>query len=180
MNRLLAALVALVLFSLPLYAAPIPPIAALGGAGLVLCAAGLAALRRGLVTAAACAFLAEYAAALWITGAPVSIGAALAFGLALLFLLQIADLARRMRSASIGAGVARSLIARGAGVSLAALATAMLVSSLAGAAAASIHFAAAPFAAAAAALGAVLGAAIAVRSAARGGAARPGAEDPPP
>jgi len=178
MSRLLVALFALVLFALPIYALPISPVAATGAAGLVLTAAGIITLRRGLVTAAACVFLAEYTAALWIAGAPVGVGAAVLFGLSLLFLLETADLARRMRSATIGAGVVRSLIARGAGVSLAALAAAMLVGSLAGAAAASIHFAAAPFAAAAAALGVVLAAAIAVRSAA-GDSARRGFEGPP-
>jgi hypothetical protein len=167
MTRLLAALFALVLFSLPIYVAPISPIAVMGAVGLALSAAGLAALRRGLVTAAACVFLGEYAAALWITGAPVNIGAAVAYGLSLLFLLQVADLARRLRLAAIGAGVARSLIARGAGVGLATLATAMVVAALAGAAATSVYYAAAPFAAAAAALGVLVAAALAIRSVAR-------------
>ena len=87
MIRLPAAAFAVALFWAPLRAAPIPPVAVAGLVGLLLAAAGIATLRRGWTTAAACVFLTDYAGALWIAGGPPHIGGAAGFGLSLLFLL---------------------------------------------------------------------------------------------
>jgi hypothetical protein len=172
MIRLVAAAFAVALCGAPLRAAPIPPVILAGLVGLLLAAAGIATLRRGLTTAAACVFLTDYAAALWIAGGPPSIGGAAGFGLALLFLLETVEMGRRARHATVGARVARSLIARGVGVGAATLAASMLVMTVAGATAASIPFAAAPLVAAAGAFGAVLAVAATLTGAAR---PRPGA-----
>jgi hypothetical protein len=177
MIRLAATACAVALFWAPLRLAPMPPVAVTGLAALLLAAGAVATLRRGLATAAACVFLIDYAAALWIAGGPARIGGAAGFGLALLFFLETVDMGRRLRRATVGAGVARSMIACGLGVSVATGAAAMLVMTAAGAAAASIPFAAAPFLAAAGAVGVVLAVAAAVTGAARA-ASRPRPDAP--
>jgi hypothetical protein len=65
MIRLAAVLFALVLFVVPLLTAAMPAVAAAGLMGLLLAAVGIAGLWRWPVTAAACVFLTDYAAALW-------------------------------------------------------------------------------------------------------------------
>ncbi len=136
---------------------------------------GIAALWRSLLTAAACLFLTDHAAALWVAGASGAAG----FGLSLLFLLEAVELGRRVRHAAVGTGVVRSQMVRGVGFAAATLAATMLVTALAGALAASVPFAAAPFVAAAGALGVVLAVAAAVTGATgrrRGGPGSPGRE----
>jgi len=172
MIRLAATAFALALFWAPLRAAPRPAVAVTGLVAVLLAAAAIATLRRGLATAAACVFLTDYAVALWIAGGPSRIVGAAGFGLSLLFLLQTVEMGRRLRHATVGAGVARSMIARGVGASVATGAAAMLVMTAAGAAATSIPFAAAPFVAAAGAVGVVLAVAAAVTGAARAASRR--------
>ncbi len=172
MIRLPALLFALVLFIVPFLTAPIPAVAVTGLIGLCLAAVGIAALRRSLVTAAACVFLTDYAAALWVAGASVSVAGAAGFGLSLLLLLEAVELGRRVRHAAVGTGVVRSQIVRGVGFGAATLAATMLVKALASALAVSVPFAAAPFVAALGALGVVLAVAAAVTGATRGASRR--------
>ena len=145
-----------VLFVVPLLTAPIRAVAVTGLLGLLLVTVGIATLWRWPFTAAACVFLTDYAAALWVAGASVSIVVAAGFGLSLLFLFQSVELARRVRHAAVDAGVVRSQLVGWMGFGAATLAATMLVMAIAGAVAASVPFAAAPFAAAAGALGVVL------------------------
>lgn len=156
MIRLAAVACAAVLFALPLLTAATPVVVTIGLTGSLLAAVGIAALWPRPVTAAACLFLTAYAAALWVAGAPVSVVRAAGFGLALLVLLQSVELGRRMRRATVGAGVVRSQIAGWVRFGAATLAGTMLAMALTGAAAASVPFALAPVVAAAGALGVVV------------------------
>jgi hypothetical protein len=167
MIRLPAVAFALAPFLVPLFTAPIRPVLVTGLIGLLLAAVGITALWRWPVTAAACVFLIEYAAALWVAGAPVSVVGGAAFGLSLLLLLQSVELGRCLRHAALGAGVVRSQIVWWTGFGVATLAATILAMAFAGAFAASVPFAAAPFVVAAGALGVVLALAAAVRGATR-------------
>ena len=162
MIRLPAAAFAGVLFVMPLLTTAIPAVAVTALIGLVLAAVGIATLWRWPVTAAACVFLIDYAAALWVAGASVSVVGAAGFGLSILFLLQSMALARAMRHATVDAAVVRSQIVGGMSFGMATLGTTMLVLALARAFATSIPSAAAPLVAAAGALGVVLAVAAAV------------------
>jgi hypothetical protein len=166
--RLPAVAFAGVLFAVPLLTAPIRPVIVPGLIGLLLATVGIVTLWRWPATAAACMFLTEYAAALWIAGVPASVVGAAAFGLSLLFLLQAVELARCLRHAAArGTGVVRSQLTWWMGFGAATLAATLLVMALAGTLAASVPFAAAPFVTAAGALGVVLALAAAVRGATR-------------
>lgn len=156
MMRVPAAVFAIVLFAVPWVTAPIRPVAAAGALGLLLAAVGIGGIWRWPVTAAACVFLITYTGALWVARTPVSSGSAVAFGLALLLLIESVELARARRRASIDARVIRSQLTAWSGFAVATLAATLLGLSLAGSLAASIPFAAAPFIAGAAALGIVL------------------------
>jgi hypothetical protein len=156
MIRVPAVAFALVLFVVPLLAAPIKPVAVMGGLGLLLAALGIAGLWRWPVTAAACVFSIDYAGALWVARASVSLGGAVAFGLALLLLLESIELGRCLRRATVDARVVRAQITAWLGFAVATLAVTLLGLALAGSLVASIPFAAAPFVAGAAALGVVL------------------------
>ena len=156
MIRLPAAALATVLFIVPVLTAPVPAVTVLALIGLVLGAAGIVTLWRWPVTAAACVFLTNYAAALWLANAPVSVPIAAGFGLSLLLLLQSVELARCMRHATVDAGVARALVRRWVGFGAAMLLVTFSAMPLAIPLAALVPYAAAPLVAAAAALGAVL------------------------
>lgn len=156
MIRIPAAVFALVLFTVPWVTAPSRPVAAAGALGLLLAAVGIGGLWRWAVTAAACVFLITYAGALWVARAPVSVGSAVAFGLALLLLLESVELGRGLRRATVDPRVIRSQLTAWSGFAVATFAVTLLGLSLAGSLVASIPFAAAPFIAGAAALGVVL------------------------
>ena len=156
MIRIPAALFALVLFAVPCAIAPLKPVVVVGVAGLALAGAGIGGLWRWPVIAAACVFLTEYAGALSLARAPLGVGGAVAFGLALLLLLASIELGRGLRRATVDARVIRSQVAVWLGFITATLGAAWLGLSFAGGLAASIPFAAAPFLAGLAALGVVL------------------------
>jgi len=112
MSWLPVAVLALMLFGMTLRVAPYEAVLEIGLVALLLVATGLATPWRWPMISAACLFLTNHALALWGTDAPVDIVGAAVFGVALLFLLQLSDLGRGMRRASVGAGVTRSLLAR--------------------------------------------------------------------
>lgn len=179
--RVTVALVAVVLFALPLVSAPETPIAAIGLIGVGLAAVGIATLWPWFVTAAACVFLVEYAAALSLAAAAVNVIIALGFGVGLVVLLHAAELARRVRRAAVDTGVLSAQINRWMGFGGGVFATAILAMALAGGFAASIPAVAAPFLAAAGALGAVVTLAALVTRAARSdfsNCPRPGSPSP--
>jgi hypothetical protein len=156
MIRLPIAAAAAVLFVVPLLAAAIPPVVVTGLIAVLLATLGIATLWRWPMTAAACVFLTDYATALWVAGAPVSVVGAVGFGLVLLLLLQSAELARCTRHAVVDAGVVRSQVIGWMAFAAATLGAAALVMGLADAAATAVPFTAAPVLAAAGALGVVL------------------------
>ena len=156
MIRLPAAALAAVLFVVPVLTATVPAVAVLALIGLLLAAVGIATLWRWPVTSAACVFLTDYAAALWLADAPVSVTVAAGFGLSLLLLLQSVELARCMRHATVDAGVARALVRRWVGFGVAMLVVTFSAMPLAIPLAALVPFTTAPFVAAAGVLGAVL------------------------
>ena len=167
MIRVLAAAFALVLFVIPWMIAPAKPVVVAGVAGLALAAVGIGGLWRWPLLAAACAFLIEYAGALSLTRAPLRIGGAVAFGLALLLMLASIELGRGCRRAMVDARVLRSQLAGWLGFTTATLGATLLGLSLAGGLAASIPSAAAPFLAGLGALGVVLALAAIVKRPAR-------------
>jgi hypothetical protein len=156
LTRLAVAAFALVLWAIPFAVAPIKPVAAIGAVGLALAAVGIGGLWRGPVTAAACVFLIEYAAALAVARSPVSVGGAIAFGLAVLFLLESVELGRALRGARIEGRAIGSLVGARLALAATALGVTLLGLALAGGFVASIPFAAAPFVAGLAAFGIVL------------------------
>lgn len=156
MIRLVVAPLAVVLWAIPFTVAPIKPVAFIGALGLALVGVGLGGLWRGPVTAAACVFLIQYAGALAVARAPVNVGGAVAFGLALFFLVESVEVARALRGARVDGRAVRSLIGARLGFAVTTLGATLLGLALAGGLVASIPFAAAPFVAALAALGVVL------------------------
>jgi hypothetical protein len=167
MMRVTVALVAIVLFALPLACAPGAPIVAIGLVGVILVTLGMATLWRWFVSAAACVFLVEYAAALWLAAAAVNVVMALGFGVGLFVLLHAMELAGRVHRAAVDTGVFSAQINRWMSFGGGVFAAAILAIALAGGFATSIPPAAAPLLAAVGALGAVMALAVLVIRAAR-------------
>jgi hypothetical protein len=155
MIRLLAVAFAVVLSAAPVMIMPVQAVAVIALVGLLLVTVGVATFWRWPVTAAACVFLADYATALWATGGPVNIAGAAGFGLALLFMLESGDLARRVRRAAVEGAVIRSHLGRWSGFGAATLAAAALAVTLASALATPMPPAIAPLLAAGGALGVI-------------------------
>jgi hypothetical protein len=147
---------ALVLFALSVRAAPVAPIALAGLAALLLAAVAIAVPWRWLATAAACLFMADYAAALWLAAPPPDAVSAVVFGLALLLMLGGVDLACRIRGGTAGARVALVDLARGLGVGAGALGALMVATALARSFATALPAALSPLLAGAGALGAIV------------------------
>jgi hypothetical protein len=173
MIRLLPAAIAVALAAAPVVILPAPPVAVTAIAGLLLAAVGITARWRWPATAAAAVFLVNYAAALWLTDARVSLAGAAGFGLGLLSLVESLDLAGRVHRAAVDTAVIRSHLGRWTGFGAATLGAAALLVAVAGALAASIPPAVAPILAAAGALGVVAIIAVFVTRAAARPATRP-------
>jgi hypothetical protein len=156
MSSLLAIAFAVVLFVIPLLTTPISAVASTGFVGLLLAVVAIVACWRWLATAAACVFLADYAAALWIAAMPVNVAGAAGFGLGVLLLLQSVDLACRVRGATVEASVILSEIGRWIGLGVGVLVAAVLAWALANSLAAMLPPVASPLLAAAGSLGTVL------------------------
>lgn len=169
MMRPLAALFTGILFVLPLLTAPVPFVAVIGLVAAFLATVGIVARWRWAVTAAACVFLVEYAAALSLSAAPVDFVGAAGVGLALLLLLQTQDFARRVGQAAVDRAVPRAHLRRWLGVGAGALAATVFTLAMTGLLGTALPPAAAPLAAALGALGALLALAAMVRHAAREG-----------
>lgn len=180
MIRLPAAAVAIVLFVLPLLTAAKQVVAVTGAIGLLLVAVGIAGPWRWPITAAACVFLTNYAAVVWVVGAPVSVAGAVGFGLSLLLLLEFAELSRWLRRAAIDTGVVRSQLVGWAGFGAATLAATMLVMTLSGSLVTRVPVAVAPFLAAVGTLGVMLALAAALTGASRRVSSAPSTRPGPP
>jgi hypothetical protein len=163
MMRLAAAGFAGVAFVVPLLTARPQALVVTGLIGLLLAALGIAALWRWPVTAAACVFLVEYAAALWLASTSPSVAGPTVLGLSLLFLLQSVELARSTRRSTVDAAVIRSQILAWIGFGAGTLAATLLLVAATAGLAATIPSTAAPFLAAVGALGVLLTLAATVR-----------------
>ena len=173
MSWLPVAVLALMLFGMTLRVAPYEAVLEIGLVALLLVATGLATPWRWPMISAACLFLTNHALALWGTGAPLDIVGAAIYGAALLFLLQLGELGRGMRRASVGAGVTRALFARLLGFAAITLVVAAGGMAIARPLSATVPAALAPLLATAGALGVVTALALAVTSAGRARAAPP-------
>jgi hypothetical protein len=128
MTRWCAAMPILVMAGLPVWVAPSPLVAPIEGLAAILCAIGVVRGALGPVTAGASFAVIGYAVALWSTGAEVNFVAAGLFGLALLFLFDLSEFARRFHGAKIIGAVLRKQIAYWLGrAALASGAMALLV-----------------------------------------------------
>ena len=145
------------LFLVPLGMTGIPMVTVAGIVAVALAAAGIVAPWRWPSTAAACVFATNYALALWVAQPPISVVAAAAVGVALLGLVQSAEVARLLRHTTVSARVVRSQLLGWLVFGALTVGTAMLVLVLARRVAGAIPFAAAPVVAALGALGVVLG-----------------------
>jgi len=163
MMRLAAAGFAAAAFAVPLLTARPRALLVIDLFGLLLAALGIAMLWRWPVTAAACVFLVDYAAGLWLVSISPRVIGATVFGLSLLLLLQCVELARATRGATIEAAVIRSQGRAWAGFGAGTLAAALLLVAAAGGVVDTIPFTAAPFLAAVGALGVLLTLAATVR-----------------
>ena len=156
MTRLATATFAVFLFLVPVSTTAWPGVAMAAAAALALAALGIVTTWRWPIMAAACLFATDYTAALWIAKPPVSIVTAAAVGVALLLLLQSAELSRCLRHATIGPGLVRAKLLGWLGLAGLTVATAMVLTVLARLVAGTIPFLAAPVLAAVGALGVVL------------------------
>ncbi len=111
MTRWCAAIPILVMTGLPIWTAPSPLAAPIEGLAAILCAIGVVRGALGPVTAGASFAVIGYAVALWSTDAEVNVLAAGIFGLALLFLFDLSEFARRLRGAKIIGAPMREQIA---------------------------------------------------------------------
>jgi hypothetical protein len=156
MTYVVAGFAALVLFGLPLLIVMPGAAVLVGGIAALLTVIGLALRRRGPLTVAACMFLANYTVALWVTGVPVDLTSAVGEGLALLLLLQTAELSRASHRATVDHAVVRSQVVGWAVFGAGTLVTAGAVMTVAYVLAGRLPFAFAPVVAAAGALGIVV------------------------
>jgi hypothetical protein len=92
---------AVVLVAVPLGVRPAAGVWALGALAALLCAGGIATAARTLVVAGAAVALLEYASALAVSTDAPSPLAAVAIGVALALLLDVAELLRRFRGARL-------------------------------------------------------------------------------
>ncbi len=173
MIRFLPAAIAVALAAAPVLIMPAPPVAVTALAGLLLAGGAIATRWRWAATAAAAVFVVDYAAALWLADARMSIAGAVGFGLGLLYLLESLDLAARVHGAAVDTAVVRSHLGRWSAFGAATLGAAALLLFLAHALAAPIPPAVAPILAAAGALGVVATVAFFVTRAAAGAAPPP-------
>jgi hypothetical protein len=169
MMRGLAVVLASALFALPLLSAPLPLISVIGLVAAALALVGIVAGWRWAVTAAACAYLVEYALALSVSAAPVDFVRAAGFGLALLLLLHTVDFARRVGSTAVERPVRIAHLRRWLTVGGGTLAATVFVLAMTGLVGTVLPLAAAPVAAALGAFGALLALAAMVRRSAKEG-----------
>jgi hypothetical protein len=109
MIRYAAAIPTAVLVGVPLWTAPTLPVILIAAVAGLFCAVGLLSLP--LVTVGGSLALIDYALAAWLSGQGVDVIGAAGFGLALVFLLDLTEFARRFRGAEIAAAVQRTQIA---------------------------------------------------------------------
>lgn len=107
MSRWWAMLPLAAVAGVPICTGPSWPVIATTGAGVLLCALGIGLGGLGPITAGAVFAIIGYTAALCLGGGGVNVLASMVFGLALLFLLNVSEFARRFRGADVAADVIR-------------------------------------------------------------------------
>jgi hypothetical protein len=107
-KRFWTALPMLVMAAVPIWTAPSAPVAALEAMACLFCALGVFWRRATPVTAGGCIAIIGYAIALWSGDDGVDVIGATIFGLALFFLLDMSEFARRFRGAEIANDVMRA------------------------------------------------------------------------
>ena len=107
---LAAAVLILMLVGLPLVVVPSWFIGFFGLVAAALCAAGVAAHFAPLVTAGGTLATIEYTFAISLVGGPPAFLSAMAFGVTLFLLLQLADFMRKVHGTVIGASVVTPMI----------------------------------------------------------------------
>ena len=101
----------LVMAAVPLLTAATAPVVALMATACLLCAAGIGWRVTAPVSAGAAIATIGYALALWSAAAGIGVIGAGVFGLALLFLLEVGEFARRFDGALVAGDVMRAQIA---------------------------------------------------------------------
>jgi len=95
------------LAALPLLAAPIWPIVAVGGVAAMLGGIAVVRLSTRLLTTAAAVVLVQYALALWVASGPPDFLPAIAIGVVLPLLLDVVGFAARFRGVAVSPRVVR-------------------------------------------------------------------------
>jgi hypothetical protein len=108
MNRWWPLLPVGVVAAVPVWTAPSAPVVALEALACLFCALGVFRRRAGPVTAGGCIAMIGYTFALWSESNGVDVIGAAIFGLAVLFVLQISEFARRFHGAEIANDVMRA------------------------------------------------------------------------
>ena len=108
MNRFWTVLPIAMVVAVPVWTAPFAPVVAIEAAAGLLCALGIFWHATGPVTGGGCIAAVGYAVALWSGADGVDVIGAAIFGLALLFLLDLSEFARRFLGAEIAADVLRA------------------------------------------------------------------------
>jgi hypothetical protein len=111
MNRWWAILPLIVIAAVPIWTGPSWPVIAIVGTGFLLGGLGIGLSALMPVTVASVLATVGYAAALWLGDGGADVAAATVFGLALLFLLDLSEFARRFRGAEVAGDVVRGQIA---------------------------------------------------------------------
>jgi hypothetical protein len=108
MNRWWSLLPVGVMAAVPVWTAPSAPVVALEATACLFCALGVFGRSAGPVTAGGCIAMIGYTFAVWSGNEGVDVVGAAVFGLALLFVLQISEFARRFHGAQIANDVMRA------------------------------------------------------------------------
>lgn len=97
-----------VMAAVPVWTAPLPLVVAIEAMAGALCGLGISWSSAGPVTAGCVSAIIGYAVALSFAGAAVDVIGAALFGLALLFLLDLSEFARRFAGAAVEEEVVRA------------------------------------------------------------------------
>jgi hypothetical protein len=108
MNRLWTTLPLALMTAVPIWTAPSLLTTAIEAVACLICVLGILRSRTGPVTAGCVMATIGYTLALWVTGPGVDVVGGAIFGLALLFLLDLHEFARRFRGADVAREVLRS------------------------------------------------------------------------
>jgi hypothetical protein len=111
MSRYWTLLPVLVMAGVPIWSAPSDAVIAIEGFAVLFCVGGILAGALGVVTAGAVIGTIGYTGAAVTAGGRTDIVSAAVFGLALLALLDLSEVARRFRGAAVTGAVLRAQVA---------------------------------------------------------------------